>query len=148
MFATHLSNKIALLFLFVIGIGPLKAQNIEILFKEIRSTKGQIVVKIYIDDKSFQDDKPIKILKYNKAAMLNKEMSVKFELAAGTYGLALMDDENSNNDMDYGFLGMPDEGFGFSNYYLTGLFKPKFNDFKFTVNKDQKQKVLMKIKYL
>lgn len=75
-------------------------------------------------------------------------MNVKFDLPPGTYGLALLDDENNDDKMNYSFIGLPKEGFGFSNYYLSGLFKPKFEVFKFTVLKDQKQKVQMKIRYM
>src|SRR4051812_30400738 len=124
------------------------AQNIEVLFTGIRSKQGQIQVKIFTDDKSFQDDKPIRTLKFNKHAVVNGQMTGKFSLDPGTYGLALLDDENNNSEMEYNLIGMPKEGFGFSNFYLTGLKKPRFEQFRFTLNKDQKLNINMKIRYL
>jgi uncharacterized protein (DUF2141 family) len=75
-------------------------------------------------------------------------MTVNFSLGPGVYGFALLDDESNNGHMDYNFIGLHDEGFGFSNFYLTGLNRPKFDLFKLTVHPDQGQKVLMKIRYL
>ena len=48
--------------------------------------------------------------------------------------------------MNYG-LFLPKEGFAFSNYYHTGMSKPTFDDFQFTLGNEDK-KVVMKIRYL
>ena len=66
-------------------------------------------------------------------------------IPAGVYGLALLDDENKNTKMDYGWL-LPKEGFGFGDYYHTKWSAPHFNDFKFYLNTDRS--VLMKIRYM
>ena len=50
--------------------------------------------------------------------------------------------------MDYNFLGIPKEGFGFSNYYHTGLTKPKLNSFAFEVLENKNTKVEVKMKYM
>jgi uncharacterized protein (DUF2141 family) len=136
-----------LVFLFFISSLTI-AQNIEVTFSGIRSSLGQIRLEVFIDEEGFEKEKGIMIKHFKKIKLLKGEMSVKFDLAPGTYGLALLDDENSDDKMNYSFIGLPKEGFGFSNYYLSGLFKPKFETFKFTVYKGQKQKVLMKIKYM
>ncbi len=73
---------------------------------------------------------------------------MKFNLEPGTYGLALLDDENYDSKMNYSFLGMPVDGFGFSNYYLSGMSKPKFESFKFTISKDSKLKIETKFRYM
>jgi uncharacterized protein (DUF2141 family) len=144
----HTRRVISLLVLLFICVTAVHAQNIEVLFTDIRSTRGQIVVKIFKDDKSFQDDKPYKTVKFNKNSVANGSMSGKLTLDPGIYGFALLDDENGDNEMENNFVGMPKEGFGFSNFYLTGLRKPKFEEFKFLLNKDQKLNINMKIRYL
>lgn len=148
MFST---NKYRILFLFLSLFTCFKntqAQNIDILFSGVRSTAGQIIVKIFIDDKGFQEDRAHKTVKFKKVGVTNGVMAVNLSLDPGIYGFALLDDENYSNSMNYGFFGLPDEGFGFSNFYLTGLKKPKFDHFKFTLNKDQKLLIQMKIRYL
>jgi len=37
------------------------------------------------------------------------------DLHPGTYAVAILHDENGNREMDFNFLGMPLEGYGFSN---------------------------------
>lgn len=134
---------------FLVRVTPsIEAQNIEVVFKGIRSTKGQIVLKVFNNDKSYENDQEIKVMRFKKNELEKGEITVKFNLEPGIYGFALLDDENGDNKMNYSFFGMPEEGFGFSNYYLTGLFKPKFDAFKFLLNKDQSLKITMKLKYL
>jgi len=49
--------------------------------------------------------------------------------------------------MDYNMVGIPKEGFGFSNYYLSGFSKPKLKDFTFTVENGSVQ-VSCKMRYI
>jgi uncharacterized protein (DUF2141 family) len=75
-------------------------------------------------------------------------MRVRFTLEPGIYGLSLLDDENSNGKMEYNFLGIPKEGFGFSDYYHKGLKRPKFESFKFSIDKGQTKKLTVRIRYM
>jgi uncharacterized protein (DUF2141 family) len=64
----------------------------------------------------------------------------------GTYGVVILDDENNNHKMDYGWI-LPQEGFGFSNYVHSGMIKPKLSKFSFTITKDTKE-IEIKVKYM
>lgn len=128
------------------GFFSVKAQNVEVVITGIRSTQGQILIGIYKDEKSFKENKPYIRKKYKKTEISKREMIVKFNLVPGTYGFALLDDENNDDKMDYSLIGIPKEGFGFSNYYHAGLTRPKFEVFDFVLNKNQK--VICKIKYM
>lgn len=148
MLSNNKHKRIYFLLLFFIGFLTIKAQNIEVIITGIRSAKGQIVIGIFRDNKSFQEEKPFMRKKFKKCEISNGQMIVKFGLEPGTYGFSLLDDENNDDKMNYNFLGIPKEGFGFSDYYHTGLTRPKFDVFKFVLNKNQNQKILMKIKYM
>jgi uncharacterized protein (DUF2141 family) len=50
--------------------------------------------------------------------------------------------------MEYNFLGIPKEGFGFSDYYHKGIKKPKFDSYKFSINKDQTKRITIRIRYM
>jgi uncharacterized protein (DUF2141 family) len=52
----------------------------------------------------------------------------------GTYGIALLDDEDINGKFDY-MLIFPKEGVGFSNDDQHGIHRPVFNDFSFLLKK-------------
>lgn len=133
---------------FLINSFTAKAENIEITFAGINSSKGQIIVQVFKDEKGFKDEVPVKTMKFKKSQIIKGSMVVRLDLEPGIYGFALVDDENNDNKMNFNFIGMPNEGFGFSNYYHTGLNRPTFNDFKFTVSKNQLLKIQMKIRYI
>lgn len=134
--------------LFFIGSLTVKAQNIEVLITGIRSTNGQITIGIFKDDRSYQEEKTFLTKTFKKTGISKGQMVVKFDLEPGTYGLTLLDDENNDGKMNYSFFGIPQEGFGFSNYEYSGLRKPKFDVFKFVLNKNQKLKIIMKVIYM
>lgn len=142
------SRIISLLLLLVLCGIQLKAETIEITVSGIRNQSGQISIHIFNSQEGFKEEKSIQAFTFKKQHVVNGVLKVKIELPAGTFGLTLVDDENSNNDMDYNFVGMPKEGFGFSNYYHTGLTRPVFDQFKFSIQKGVAVKVNMKIRYI
>lgn len=132
----------------IMFIGQTDAQHIEASITGIRSKNGQIVLSVYKDDESFQKEKPMLVKKYKKTMAPDGSMTIHIQLEKGVYGIAFLDDENNDSEMNYSFIGMPKEGFGFSNYEFKGMSKPKFEQFKFTLNQHQKLKLQMKVKYL
>ena len=59
----------------------------------------------------------------------------------------MLDDENNDTEMEYNWVGIPQEGFGFSDYYHTGLSRPVLADFDFVLGEEGKA-VTMKIRYM
>jgi uncharacterized protein (DUF2141 family) len=144
-----MKHRLAIVLFFVLYFCRFSfSQNVDIYFSGLRSNKGQIILRVYKDSQSFDDDIPYKITYIKKTGVYKGTLSSSLKLEPGTYGLALADDENNSFAMNFNLLGMPTEGFGFSNYYHTGLSYPKFESFKFTVEKDEKKKVNMKIRYM
>jgi len=139
-----------LLGIILLPLSPilLNAQNVEVTITGIKSDKGQIAIGVFKDDETFKKEKAFRDLKFVKKDISDGMMMVKFSLEPGIYGLSLLDDENSNGKMEYNFLGIPKEGFGFSDYYHTGLTKPKFDAFKFSIEKDQTKKITIRIRYM
>ena len=136
-----------LVLLMLIPAAGLDAQNVEVSVTGIRSDKGQIALGIFKNQESYQKDEAFLEIQFPKKEIKNGSMTVSFSLEPGTYGLAVLDDENSDYLMEYNFLGMPKEGFGFSGYYHTGISKPVFDDFRFTVPEGQKMKFTIRMKY-
>lgn len=124
------------------------AQNIEVNITGIRSDQGQILLDIYTDEISFEHEQPFLSKIFDKNEITDGDMIVRFNLDPGFYGFTLIDDENENGKMDYQFVAITKEGFAFSNFYLSGFKRPRFDDFKFAVEKGQNQTVIMKIRYM
>ena len=151
-------NKIAfILYFLLIPFGNAITINIKktsvpilisVTIKDIKSPNGQILMGIYKDDVSFDKEIAYKKAQAIKTKISNGTLLVEVKLEPGKYGISLMDDENFNGKMDYNFIGIPKEGFGFSNYYHTGLTKPKLKSFLFEVIENKNTKVEVKMKYM
>jgi len=122
--------------------------TITVIIKDIKTPKGQILMGIYKDDVSFDKEIPYKKVQAFKTKISNGRLEVEVKLEPGKYGISLMDDENFNGKMDYNFIGIPKEGFGFSNYYHTGLSKPKMNSFEFEVPQTSTFKIEVPMRYM
>ena len=62
------------------------------------------------------------------------EVQLVFEdLPAGDYAVSVMHDANKNGELDKTAIGIPKEGFGFSNNVLGRFGPPKFKEAKFTM---------------
>ena len=59
------------------------------------------------------------------------------EHAAGTYAIAVLHDEDGDGDMDRDFIGIPQEGYGFSSGARPGFGPPSFDDAAFEHGTDR-----------
>lgn len=64
----------------------------------------------------------------------------------GVYGLAVYHDADSNRKLNRNFVGMPQEGFGFSNNPNTFLGIPSFSSVRFAV-RSSGQKISLRLRY-
>lgn len=55
------------------------------------------------------------------------------DIPPGRYAIQVLDDENDNEEMDFTFLGLPEERFGFSNNVRPVFSMPSFERAAFTV---------------
>ncbi|MDR0801858.1 DUF2141 domain-containing protein [Fluviicola sp.] len=112
----------------------------------IRNNSGMLQLQVYRTAENFKKEIPWKVRFFDKNEMKNNSMTcIITGIEPGEYGVALLDDENSNKDMDYTMF-VPDEGFGFSDYYHTAWSKPKFESFKFQLTEDKT--VTIKVRYV
>jgi uncharacterized protein (DUF2141 family) len=145
------SISLAVLIALCLCILKSNAQNNEVKVKlkisNIRKSKGTIRLGLFKNDDEFQKEKPFKSVYISKENIENKNLISLVNLPVGTYGISILDDENDNFKMDYNMISMPKEGFGFANYYHTGLTKPKLSEFVITINNDSKE-LTCKIRYI
>ena len=125
-----------------------KLSTIRIEVSNIRSANGSLQLGIFRNESEFKSEKPFKSIVISKKDISNNTLSYSFNLEEGVWGISLLDDENNNQKMDYNLLNMPKEGFGFSNFYLSGFKRPVFSDFSFTLNKNEYKHITTKIRYL
>ncbi len=61
------------------------------------------------------------------------------DMPYGTFAIAVLHDENDNLKMDYNFLGMPTEDYGFSNNKRGTLGAPSFAECSFIIDTSKKK---------
>jgi len=142
------SLVIAIFFLLILPAAAADAQNVEVTITGIRSSEGQVGIGVFRDNETFRKEQAYLELEFEKKDVSDGEMKIRFTLPPGTYGIALLDDENSDDVMEYNFLGLPKEGFGFSDYYHTGLTMPKFDAFRFDIVEGQRKSINIRIRYI
>jgi len=115
--------------------------NVEI--SGINDIKGLMSIGVYSDEKGFPD-KGKEFIGID--VEINSQMIVyKFkDIPLGTYAIAVFHDVNSNAKLDKNFLGIPKEGYAFSNN-IFGAFgsPPGFKDASFQFTGDKKVKIKM-----
>lgn len=121
-------------------------QNTQIRVSEIRSGKGQIILNVFKSNEDYQEEKVSKKLVFEKK-IENGSMIINCTLEPGTYGITLIDDENKSGELNKNMLGIPKEGFGFSDFFMEKMKKPAFDDFKVNV-KNQNNKISIRVKYM
>lgn len=122
-------------------------QNTNIKISDIRSSKGQIILNVFKNSEDYEQEKVFKKLVFEKKAVDNGIMNINCDLDPGVYGITIIDDENKNGELNKNFIGIPKEGFGFSNFFMEKMKKPVFDDFKITI-KTQNNKITIKVKYM
>ena len=83
---------------------------------------------------------------YKKDEVKNGDLTIVLPAREGINGIAILDDENNNQKMEFGLI-FPAEGFGFSNYFHSGMSKPKFSQFKFYVDPAKSNSTSITVKY-
>ena len=139
--------KLQGLFLLLLVQVTLSAQTLKISITGLRNNSGSVILGFYQSDKSFEDEKPLFSKVESKATTVNHVLTITYTgIKPGIYGVVLLDDENNDGDMNFAWF-LPTEGYGFSNYYHTGMTKPKLSKFSFVITNEPKV-VEIKVKYM
>lgn len=100
-------------------LAPLAAAaDLTVTVSDIRAARGTLSVAV-VDSEAGWDNqaRPVAAQRINVAESAPQDGAIvlRFQLPAGTYAVQVMHDENDNGKLDANFLGIPTEGYGFSN---------------------------------
>lgn len=121
---------------------------IDLTIRNIKSSNGIIRIAVFTDENGFKNEKVLFAVECPKNNVKDGQVKLQIPIQPGKFGISVLDDENNSGKMEYKFLGIPKKGFGFSNFYLNKLKKPSFDDFSFTIGKDEKKNIIVKMKYM
>jgi uncharacterized protein (DUF2141 family) len=98
-----------------------QSASIKVWIKGIHNTIGKMFVGLYNKPQGFASEKAFRNL---STEITGTEMWITFDsISKGSYALAIIHDENNNGKLDVGEMGLPVEGYGFSND-ARGVFGP------------------------
>jgi len=90
------------------------AAQLTITIDNIQTPKGKLHISIYSDAESYKNERGA-IRELEVAVDSSVHTIVVEDLAEGEYAVQLVHDENNNGKFDTNFVGIPKEGYGFSN---------------------------------
>lgn len=113
---------------------PVSADQLIVDINGIERLGGAMMVAVFNSAAGWEDsENPIAT---GKDSVTGPKVRLIFsDLAAGAYAVKLYHDENSNGSLDTNMLGIPSEGYGFSNN-PKGIGEPDFEEAMFSVDGD------------
>lgn len=113
---------------------------------EVESDQGQLLIAVHNDPNAFPRDGKKAVLLKTVIAQKGSVQVVMGKLKPGIYAVSFMHDENGDGKMGTNFLGIPKEGFGFSNDPTITFGPPSFDRAKIEI-KGPTILIRMKTKY-
>jgi len=126
---------------------PVPTTAVVIHIVNLSSRGGQVCIAVFDSDENFRIEKPLKDKILIRSAHDGDTLTVSLQLPEGMYGISVLDDSNSDSRMNYGFAGIPLEGFGFSGYRQKRLKRPRFSDFSFKHSSNTQVEIRMTYLY-
>lgn len=112
--------------------------SIHVTIHNVRNANGFCTIALYADAQNFL--KPAKALKSKKIRAQKGVVHAEFDnVSPGTYAIAVIHDENSDNKLNTNFIGIPKEGYGASNNRLPMTSAPTFQASSFVVDGRSKE---------
>lgn len=103
------------------------AQNSLTIEINVRNNDGQVLMQLFNEN---HDE-----LKSLKGIIINQKGVIVIDnLKPGKYAFRFFHDENKNNKLDTNIVGLPTEGYGFSNDAKGKFGPPAFNTWIFELN--------------
>jgi uncharacterized protein (DUF2141 family) len=145
MFVTFFAVCTATLFFttelpaIVAAKAPDNTGSLTIIVKNTADNQGTIRAGLYKTPREFPMGKVFKSVEGKIKE--NRSIMIFDNLPEGDYAVAILHDRNDNKKMDYNFLGIPIEGYGFSNNIKAILSAPSFEQAKVAIQANAQQTI-------
>ena len=104
-----------------------QAARLNVTVQDVRSERGVITLALYSSSETFSQFE----MDIDSRTVSAREGAVRITfdgLPPGVYAIAAFHDENANGEFDTNFLGLPKEGYGFSNNAAVRFGPPSFEE--------------------
>lgn len=135
-------NSIFLYITFMMGFFSIENPQLTLKISNIEKMQGEIIIGVFNQDKNFLKD-GFAIKKYKIKVDKNTAVININDLPKGEYAITMYHDENSDNECNRNFMGIPKEGYAFSNNFKPKFGPPKFKDCKFELSESKTLNIKM-----
>jgi len=115
----------------------LEESELTVVIANLRSGDGQIRIALWDDPETFATDDTA-LAEANQAARQGEVRITIQGLPPGRYAVIGYHDENGNGGFDQTWIGLPDEGLGFSNGAWIGFGAPSFEEAAVEITQTQR----------
>ena len=108
---------------------------LRIKITDVKSNDGKMMIAVYNNKETYNREE----MAYKKVVVNINELTAVCELnnlPMGQYAVAVFHDANSNKKLDTNMIGIPKEGFGFSNNPKSSFGPPGFDKAQFSLDDD------------
>ena len=111
---------------------PSNAANLTVTVEQVRNSKGDIRFSIFDVPSQFPQGNELN--SKDIPAQIGFVTVQFYNLVLGAYAIAIHHDENSDGEMNTNFIGLPKEGYGFSNNAKVNFAAPAFEAAAFNLD--------------
>ena len=126
------------------GFTSSQKYTLTIHLTQLRNSSGQIALLVHDASNGFPESDQKAVRRKLVPAKKNGVTITFDDLPPGNYAVTVLHDENSTGKADKNFIGIPTEGFGFSNNPVIRFGIPDFDDCKIEVNKTTSHTIRLK----
>jgi uncharacterized protein (DUF2141 family) len=143
-------NSLAIALLLLTAAPSVRAGEVFLVLEGLESGDGEVQVDLFAEahaanfpyaDRGVQSE-----IRTQATALLERGASIALgDLAPGRYALFAMHDANGNGDLDRNLLGIPTEGYGFSNGATGTIGPPSFDAAAVQVGADGPTRIVIRL---
>lgn len=135
-------NSFFLFMTLITGLFSSENPQLTIKISNIEKIKGEIKIGVFNKETNFLKESGT-IKNYSIKVDKNSAIITITDLPKGEYAITMYHDENSDNECNRNFMGIPKEGYGFSNNFKPKFGPPKYKDCKFILSDDKTLNIKM-----
>ena len=129
-------KSLFILYGILLSLFPTENPQLIIKISNIEKIKGEIKIGVFNSDSSFLKEGAA-LKNYSVKVEKNTAIITITNLPKGEYAISMYHDENSDNECNRNFIGIPKEAYGFSNNNKPKMAAPKYKDCKFSFSENK-----------
>jgi uncharacterized protein (DUF2141 family) len=107
-------------------------EGIKVNIINLRNSKGRVLISLFKDGIGYPDQPDKAFRKTSISIKDNQAFFLFTDIPFGNYAIAILHDENDDKQMNKNSLGLPKEGYGFSNNVMGAFGPPAYTRVKFS----------------